>query len=194
MENFLNIPDYNNENTSSNDELTIQIDTSIVKEEPPKTIEVELTGNNVDSSSLAREYVFDVDFPPTSLKRHRHTKFGNHTYDPSSGEKKEFLKKLVPTLPKKPLTKPIKAELYFYEVRPKSHYRTGKYAGELKPSAPKFNVVKKDIDNFVKFVFDSLNKHLYNDDSQIFELVCGKYYSDRDYAYIKGKFIEIDEE
>ena len=194
MENFFNIPDYNNENTSSNDELTIQIDTSIVKEEAPKTIEVELTGNNVDSSSLAREYVFDVDFPPTSLKRHRHTKFGNHTYDPSAGEKKEFLKKLIPTLPKKPLTKPIKAELYFYEVRPKSHYRTGKYAGELKPSAPKFNVVKKDIDNFVKFVFDSLNKHLYNDDSQIFELVCGKYYSDRDYAYIKGKFSEIDEE
>ena len=32
------------------------------------------------------------------------------------------------------------------------------------------NVVKKDIDNFVKFVFDSLNKHLYVDDSQIFEL------------------------
>ena len=194
MDNFLNIPDYNNENSSSKDELTIQIDTSIVKEEPPKTIEVELTGNNVDSSSLAREYVFDVDFPPTSLKRHRHTKFGNHTYDPSAGEKKEFLKKLIPTLPKKPLTKPIKAQLYFYEVRPKSHYRTGKYAGELKPTAPKFNVVKKDIDNFVKFVFDSLNKHLYNDDSQIFELVCGKYYSDRDYAYIKGKFSEIDEE
>ena len=194
MENFFNISDYNNENSSSKDELTIQIDTSIVKEEPPKTIEVELTGNNVDSSSLAREYVFDVDFPPTSLKRHRHTKFGNHTYDPSAGEKKEFLKKLIPTLPKKPLTKPIKAQLYFYEVRPKSHYRTGKYAGELKPTAPKFNVVKKDIDNFVKFVFDSLNKHLYNDDSQIFELVCGKYYSDRDYAYIKGKFSEIDEE
>ena len=47
-----------------------------------------------------------------------------------------------------------------------------------KPNVPKRNVVKKDIDNFVKFVFDSLNKHLYVDDSQIFELKCGKYYSD----------------
>ena len=39
-------------------------------------------------------FKFDVNFPPTSLKRHRHTKFGNHTYDPSAGEKKEFLNSL----------------------------------------------------------------------------------------------------
>jgi Holliday junction resolvase RusA-like endonuclease len=196
MDNFLNIPNYDNKNLSKNssEELTIQINTTQIKEDPIKTLEVELTGgDNSIIQNLAREYEFDVDFPPTSLKRHRHTKFGNHTYDPSAGEKKEFLKKLVPTLPKTPLSKPIKAELYFYEVRPKSHYRTGKYAGELKPAAPKYNVVRKDIDNFVKFVFDSLNKHLYNDDSQIFELVCGKYYSDREYAYIKGKFSEIEE-
>ena len=140
---------------------------------------------------VPRVFEFDVNFPPTSLKRHRHTKFGNHTYDPSAGEKKEFLSKLLMQLPKKPFDKPIVAELYFYEVRPKSHYRTGKYSKDMKPSAPKHNVVKKDIDNFVKFVFDSLNKHLYVDDSQIFELKCGKYYSDRDYSYICGKFAEI---
>ena len=193
MDNFLNIPGYDVNNDVTNDvpndsELTIEINTCADKQKNLNSseISIELT------KDFAREYEFDVNFPPTSLKRHRHTKFGNHTYDPSAGEKKEFLKKLIPTLPKTPLTKPIKAELYFYETRPKSHYRTGKFAGELKPSAPKHNVVKKDIDNFVKFVFDSLNKHLYNDDSQIFELFCGKYYSDREYAYIKGKFSEID--
>ena len=143
---------------------------------------------NID---IPRIFEFDVNFPPTSLKRHRHTKFGNHTYDPSAGEKKEFLSKLLMQLPKKPFDKPIVAELYFYEVRPKSHYRTGKYSNEMKANAPKHNVVKKDIDNFVKFVFDSLNKHLYVDDSQIFELKCGKYYSDREYSYICGKFAEI---
>ena len=94
-------------------------------------------------------------------------------------------------LPKIPFNKPIKAELYFYETRPKSHYRTGKYADQLKPNCPTHNVVKKDIDNFVKFVFDTLNKHVYVDDSQIFELTCGKYYSDRSYSYICGKFTEI---
>ena len=142
--------------------------------------------------TVPREYSFDVNYPPTSLKRHRHTKFGNHTYDPSAGDKKNFLTKLLPTLPKKPFTMPIIAELYFYEARPKSHYRTGKYSNELKATAPKKNVVKKDIDNFVKFVFDTLNTYLYKDDSQIFELKCGKYYSEREYGYITGKFTEVN--
>jgi Holliday junction resolvase RusA-like endonuclease len=145
----------------------------------------------VHQSTQARVFEFDVNFPPTSLKRHRHTKFGNHVYDPSAGEKKELLNKLLMQLPKQPFDKPIVAELYFYETRPKSHYRSGKYSNELKPNAPNRNVVKKDIDNFVKFVFDTLNKHLYVDDSQIFELKCGKYYSDREYSYICGKFAEI---
>ena len=139
-----------------------------------------------------REFKFEIDFPPTSLKRHRHTKFGGHTYDPSAKEKKEFVNKLSGLLPQPPLKKPIKAELYFYEKRPKSHYRTGKFSNELKTNAPKFNVVKKDIDNFVKFVFDSLNKIAYDDDSQIYELVCGKYYTDKDDAYIKGTFTEVE--
>lgn len=141
-------------------------------------------------AAKANVFEFDVNFPPTSLKRHRHTRAG-HTYDPSVKEKKEFLSKLLNILPKTPFNKPIKAELYFYETRPKSHYRTGKYANELKPTCPKYNVVRKDIDNFVKFVFDTLNKHVYVDDSQIFELVCGKYYSEREYSYICGKFTEI---
>tara|TARA_A100001011_G_C14065717_1_gene738085 strand:+ start:110 stop:604 length:495 start_codon:yes stop_codon:yes gene_type:complete len=140
--------------------------------------------------NLPRSFDFDINFPPTSLKRHRHTKAG-HTYDPSFKEKKEFISLLSTKLPSKLFDKPLKAELYFYEKRPKSHYRTGKFSNELKSNAPKNNVVKKDIDNFVKFVFDSLNKKLYCDDSQIFELKCGKYYTDRDEAYIKGLFTEI---
>ena len=142
------------------------------------------------SNNEPRAFVFEVNFPPTSLKRHRHTKSG-HTYDPSSKEKQEFINHLIGELPSKLFDKPITAELYFYEKRPKSHYRTGKYSTELKANAPKNNVVKKDIDNFVKFVFDSLNKKLYCDDSQIFELKCGKYYTDRDEAYIRGSFKEI---
>ena len=62
----------------------------------------------------------------------------------------------------------------------------------LKKNAPKYNTSKRDIDNFVKFVLDSLNKKMYIDDSQIFEIVCGKYYSDSD-GYIECKFEEIIE-
>ena len=134
---------------------------------------------------------FKALYPPTSLKRHRHTKFGNHTYDPSSNEKKEFVSKIKQYLPEEPIKGPIKAELKFYEKRPKSHYRTGKFSGILKENAPKYNVSKRDIDNFVKFVFDSLNKIIYVDDSRVFELNCGKYYSEREYSYICGKFAEI---
>ena len=34
-------------------------------------------------------FEFDVNFPPTSLKRHRHSKHGTHTYDLFK-EKKHF--------------------------------------------------------------------------------------------------------
>jgi Holliday junction resolvase RusA-like endonuclease len=167
--------------TETKVETTVKtpVETETKVETPVKTIEAE-----------PRVFEFDVNYPPTSLKRHRHSKHGTHTYDPSAKDKKEFLNKLVPILPKVPFDKPIRAELYFYETHPKSHYRTGKYADQLKPNCPTHNVVKKDIDNFVKFVFDTLNKHAYVDDSQIFELICGKYYSDREYSYICGKFTE----
>ena len=135
---------------------------------------------------------FTAMYPPTSLKRHRHSKCGKHTYDPSSKEKSEFVSKIKKFIPSAPLKGPIKAVLNFYEKRPKSHYRTGKMSEMLKKSAPKFNTSKRDIDNFVKFVLDSLNKKMYIDDSQIFEIVCGKYYSDSE-GYIECKFEEIIE-
>ena len=135
---------------------------------------------------------FTAHYPPTSLKRHRHTKFGSHVYDPSSKEKSEFVSKMSQFLPTIPLERPIKAELKFYEKRPKSHYRTGKYSNILKKGISEYNTSKRDIDNFVKFVLDSLNKKMYIDDSQIFEIICGKYYSDSE-GYIECKFEEIDE-
>ena len=167
----------------------VQVESNSVKE---KQILNTMSETCVSETGVSETGVFefDVNFPPTSLKRHRHTKAG-HTYDPSSKEKKEFVSRLSGKLPSKLFAKPIQAELYFYEKRPKSHYRSGKFSDELKSSAPKRNVVKKDIDNFVKFVFDSLNKKVYLDDSQIFELKCGKYYTDREDAYIKGVFREI---
>lgn len=135
---------------------------------------------------------FKALYPPTSLKRHRHTNFG-HTYDPSAKEKKEFIEKIRQFLPEKPIETPIRVDLKFYEKRPKSHYRSGKFSDLLKESAPKYNTSKRDIDNFVKFVFDSLNKKMYIDDSQIFELTCGKYYSNTkdEEGYICCKFEEI---
>ena len=132
-----------------------------------------------------------VNYPPTSLKRHRHTKSG-HSYDPSAKEKLAFVDKVE--LPETVMTGPIKATLHFYEKRPKCHYRTGKYSDLLKPRAPKYNTSKRDIDNFCKFVLDALNKRLYDDDSQIIVLNSTKNYTEnREDGYIEMVFEEIIE-
>ena len=133
-----------------------------------------------------------VFFEPTSLKRHRHTRTGR-TYDPSSKEKEDFLKLL--DIPLKKMEKPIKCILFFYSSRPKSHYRTGKFSSELKPTSPEYNMCKKDIDNMAKFVLDALNNKLYLDDAQIIELHCKKLFSDiKDKGQIYMKFEEILDE
>ena len=108
-----------------------------------------------------------VDYPPTSLKRHRHTRSG-HSYDPSAKDKLAFVNKVE--LPEEVFHGPLRVTLDFYEIRPKSHFRTGKYAGELKASAPKYNTSRRDVDNLCKFILDALNKRLYDDDSQLVEL------------------------
>ncbi len=131
-----------------------------------------------------------IEFEPTSLKRHRHTKSGR-TYDPSSKEKENFLKLL--DIPLNKMENPIKCTLHFFSERPKSHFRTGKFANELKKNAPKYNISKKDIDNMAKFVLDALNNKLYLDDAQIVELECKKQYSDKK-GKIYMKFEEIIDE
>lgn len=135
-----------------------------------------------------------IPFEPVSLKRHRHRMHGG-TYDPSKKEKDDFVKTIV-DFPEAKMTKPIKCVLHFYCKRPKSHYKTGKYAGILKETSPKYNINNKDLDNMVKFVLDALNDKLYTDDSLIFEIVCSKLYSDAvgdSPGHIYVKFEEISE-
>lgn len=128
-------------------------------------------------------------FEPTSLKRHRHTRTGR-TYDPSTKDKKAFLQTLQ--LPSTQMTLPIRCTLKFYSSRPKSHYRSGRYSDQLKPSAPKFNTSRKDVDNMAKFILDALNAKLYVDDCQIVMLNCEKHYTTSP-SHIYMKFEEITE-
>lgn len=44
----------------------------------------------------------------------------------------------------------------FHFTRPRHHYRTGKYAGQLKPSAPREMQVGPDLDKLVRAVGDAL--------------------------------------
>lgn len=136
------------------------------------------------------EFETTIQFEPVSLKRHRHRLKGG-TYDPSKKDKDEFVK-VLGGFPEDKMTKPIICTLDFYCKRPKNHYRSGKFADQMKESAPKYNTNNKDLDNMVKFVLDALNDKLYVDDCQIIDIRCRKLYSDGD-GYIYAKFIEIEE-
>ena len=63
--------------------------------------------------------------------------------------------------------KPLRVDMVFVFERPKGHFGTGRNAGKLKASAPKFYAVKPDYDNNCKFTLDAMNSAVYKDDAQI---------------------------
>lgn len=112
---------------------------------------------------------FTVPGNPIALKRHRDFQRGKFRgrYDPSKGDKADFLAKVMEHKPDKPFEGAIKLIAYFYFRRPKSHYRAGKYNDKLKPNVPYFHTQRPDYDNLAKFVTDALNSIFWIDDKQI---------------------------
>lgn len=80
---------------------------------------------------------FSVDGEPQALMRHRIA--NGRMYNPSSSAQKSFLKLCSPSLPTSPWEGPVALTATFYFSRPKSHYRTGKFAHILKPDAPSWH-------------------------------------------------------
>ena len=121
---------------------------------------------------------FHIIGEPCAQKRHRHVSRGKFvsTYDPSSKDKKEFLKKAIVYAPDTPPVDAISIDVTFIFSRPKSHYRTGKNSGVLKSSAPNKHTKKPDIDNLIKFLLDSLNGVFFKDDSQVVSIRANKEY------------------
>lgn len=119
---------------------------------------------------------------PTPQQRHRHHQVKGAdfvtTYDPSSKKKKEFLKACLPYKPDRPHEQPLRVDMVFYFSRPKSHYRSGKYAHILKDTAPTLHVSRPDADNCAKFVKDSLNKTFWKDDSFVCDMNVKKRYDE----------------
>lgn len=131
---------------------------------------------------------FYINGNPKPLKRHRITR-GNRIYDPSSVDKKEWMKEAKDFCPEIPLDCPITVELEFVMKRPKSHYGTGRNSGKLKNSSPKEHLKTPDLDNLVKFVLDAMNGHFYKDDSRITKIICSKKYNDENEDY--GTYVTI---
>ena len=67
-----------------------------------------------------------------------------------------------------PFAGPVWVRVEFRIPRPKSHYRTGKHAGQIKPGMPSYHAQKPDLDNLMKSTLDALTSAgLWVDDSQI---------------------------
>jgi Holliday junction resolvase RusA-like endonuclease len=78
-----------------------------------------------------------------------------------------------------PFIRPCKASLGFYLPRPAGHYGTGRNAGILRPSAPRWPGVKPDVDKLIRAAFDSLKTAgVWRDDALCCGLSAWKVYAD----------------
>jgi Holliday junction resolvase RusA-like endonuclease len=62
---------------------------------------------------------------------------------------------------------PLAVEFYFFQDRPKAHYRTGRYAHLLKDDAPAHPLGPPDTLKLARSVEDALSGVIYADDAQI---------------------------
>ncbi|CAJ1913374.1 unnamed protein product [Cylindrotheca closterium] len=128
--------------------------------------------NSTQGISLLR---FKIRGNPRPLRRHR-TSFGR-MYNPSEGLQNSFrdnVRKLIfsDDALKEPLfdgDESLVMTIIFRLKRPKKDFVGGKPASDrMRPNAPSQTAqTRTDVDNLVKFVFDSMNTILYEDDRQI---------------------------
>ncbi len=120
------------------------------------------------ASAAKGKIKFELFGNPKTLKRHRRRGGSKGHYDPSAGDKADFLALAHQHRPDKPFEGPLRVRLWFVFPRPKSHYGTGKKAGVLKGHWPEiYHAQTPDIDNLMKFVCDALNGVFWKDDRQI---------------------------
>lgn len=118
-------------------------------------------------------------------------KFASVYEDKKDTQNKDTLAAVVQRqAPPKPLDCPLQVDIYFYFPRPKSHFRTGKYADELKPNAPTLHTSKPDRDNLDKLVLDALGGIFWIDDRLVCQGWLQKEYSDRPRTEIFIKILE----
>lgn len=88
------------------------------------------------------------------------------------------------------LTGPLTLEVIFTFPRPKSHYRSGNRAHELKPGAPIYHTGKPDTDKLLRAIGDSLTGTIVRDDAQLARVTATKVYGEPTCARILVTEIE----
>ncbi len=113
-----------------------------------------------------------IDGNPIPDSRPRVTRYG--TYNPRYREKNRIRTYLL-SLGIKPLSEPLKVSLVFFMSIPNS---TSKKKCKDMIDGMVYHDKKPDLDNLVKFVFDSCTGILFDDDKQIVELTAFKWYGE----------------
>lgn len=76
-----------------------------------------------------------------------------------------------------PLAGPLYVSLNFALPRPRSHYRSGRHADELRPSAPAWPDGRPDVDKLSRACLDAMTAIVWADDAQVVTLYAAKWYA-----------------
>lgn len=95
---------------------------------------------------------------------------------------------------KTPLSGPLEVHFAFLLPRPKGHFGTGRKAGVLRSSAPKYPTVKPDATKLVRSTEDAMKGIAWIDDSQVVRQLAEKQYSDRAGCWIRIRVIAEKED
>lgn len=80
---------------------------------------------------------------------------------------------------------PLDLAIVFYQLRPLSHYGTGKNAGKLRPNCPRYPAKRPDATKLLRCTEDALKGLLWADDGQIVITRATKLYGDRAGALVQ---------
>jgi crossover junction endodeoxyribonuclease RusA len=82
-----------------------------------------------------------------------------------------------------PMGGALAVDILFYMPRPKGHYRTGRNAGLVSPSAPARPCSTPDLDKLARACLDGLTEGgAWKDDGQVADLLVAKHYADQNPA------------
>jgi len=94
-----------------------------------------------------------------------------------------------------PFNGAVEVLLNFRLPRPKSHYRTGRFAHVLRDDAPIWVTTRPDVDKLARAILDALTGVGYCDDSQVASLAPTKRYVDpyaqRGFEQVPGVMIYV---
>ena len=90
-----------------------------------------------------------------------------------------------------PTTRAVGVVLEFRFPRPKAHYRTGRFAGQLKPNAPIFHLQRPDIDKLERAILDACTGIAFVDDSQVISVTKRKGWGDESNAGVRVSILDV---